>query len=471
MSSVQVFQRYFAFTMIGVVFGLIRLNISLQLAFAVTLCSCVFAFIVLRGQRRELPIYCLPNFWVILSTFFIYIFSPMILFSQKIDLSRRFESMGWRDAMPEALLYGALIFLATVTGILSAKKSTTVNISRGLKPNLVRFLWVVLLSSALYLRWVSQQGGLQNILATRNAQVNLGITRNVGYFVDVPIFLCGAVIFLYCYLLVEKEMSLIREILFLITIVFLISPNIASGSRSVFLFIFLAFIIAKKSNSVLSTNLMGFKINRNKLLAVLILIPLLVVAPRLYRDSSTFNPNSVKEAYSQSQVLTTIAGDDMIMVPTFAILLKKVPNDIQYMYGKSYLTAALKPIPRILWKNKPIEFDTYLNQRIFPETARYFGVAFSGASEPFVNFGFFGIAFFFHFLSRFNGYFTRVLVFNRNNPFILFSFSLWTAFMFILIRGNLSTDYHRFLFPCFAAFFVSTLVNSKSNDEISKFEK
>lgn len=191
----------------------------------------------------------------------------------------------------------------------------------------------------------------------------------------------------------------------------------------------------------------GIKAKKSHILIVLTLIPLIVVAPRVYRQNQAQISQIGSTAFSVTNVVETFTKEDTAMAPALAILLNDLGSAIPYQYGKSYLNLVAKPIPRSIWSGKPIEFDTQIMRILFPKyAASGVGFAFSAISEPLVNFGVFGVVLFFvaiGFLNRLN--FENLVT---GNSTIRIFLNAWTsAFMFVMIRGNLSVDFQRAFFP------------------------
>ena len=110
-------------------------------------------------------------------------------------------------------------------------------------------------------------------------------------------------------------------------------------------------------------------------------------------------------------------------------IYKKVPEDVGFLFGKTYVGSILFFIPRIIWPNKPHGAGYYCGKFIFGGTA---GVPPSATGEAYWNFSFFGIIF----LGFLNGVFMRWLsnthFINHDNPTwrAIYSIILTTAIVF-----------------------------------------
>jgi oligosaccharide repeat unit polymerase len=181
----------------------------------------------------------------------------------------------------------------------------------------------------------------------------------------------------------------------------------------------------------------------------------------MYRQTTTEFTEVGGKAFSMTNIAETFTKEDTAMAPTLSILIDNLGTNIPYQYGLSYLNLVSKPIPRSLWHGKPIEFDTQMMRILFPKYAAVgVGFAFSAISEPLVNFGVAGVIFFFFLLGILNAKLLRKL---SQTPSPLFLFlNAWTAgFMFVLIRGNLSVDFQRAVFPLFSGLIVLFLYDNR----------
>jgi oligosaccharide repeat unit polymerase len=221
-------------------------------------------------------------------------------------------------------------------------------------------------------------------------------------------------------------------------------PSITSGNRSVFIY-FVSIVLV----IYLST---GFKIKFKHLILALSSIPVLLFAPSSYRGQSTLSLTSLRESFSIQSFQNFLTAGDTLMAPAMSILLQNLQNGTVEFNGFSYINILLKPIPRDIWSSKPIEFDTQLMYANFPEYARFVGFSFSSLSEPYANFGLLGVIGFFLLLGFLN---QRLFLRSLKQQLLPILTNSWTAtFMYILARGNLSTDIHRILFPLITIFII-----------------
>ena len=310
---------------------------------------------------------------------------------------------------------------------------------------------------ALYFYWAGSQGNpFEAIFGSRSSQRSVGVLKSNGYLVDSLYGAFGVITAWLAYSVSEKNYQLTKKLL-PVCLIFVV-PSFLQGdrSKSVF-FIVVISIILTGSNK---------KVKKSHALIALILIPLIVVAPRVYRQSQDQLSNIGSAAFSVANIVDTFTHEDTAMAPTLSILLNDLGSKIPFQYGKSYLNLVAKPIPRALWPGKPVEFDTQMMRVLFPTyAASGVGFAFSAISEPLVNFGFIGVVFFFvgiGILNRFN--LERLTKAQSSGRVFL---NAWLAgFMFVLIRGNLSVDFQRAFFPLVSGLVVLYFHDARTKNRL-----
>lgn len=402
------------------------------------------------SQMYQFPFYIFPYFWMLFSLTFISVFSSISIARYGIALPYMFERYTWQRNFPDAILLCALAFTCISFGTSLSNSCTNPQDRPTYKISWYRAFSLLIFAALLYAYWASTQGGLNRVLTTRTGLQLNGVQRNVGYLVDSPMIAVSIFVCFYIYSELN-HLNLIIRLTILGCISALLTPYLLAGSRSIFIYVYLVCFIAKKIiNSKEKVKISQVRL-RN-ILILLFILPAIMVAPRIYRTDNSVNLESLKNAYTLKEISQTVIGGDALMIPTLSILIPEIGSKVESLHGASYLNLIAKPIPRALWSKKPIEFDMYLNNALFPETSRFYGVSFSAISEPLVNFGVFGVAVFFAFI----GYLYDLLVIRKFelNLRSLIIASWLTGFCFILIRGNLTTDFHRVVFPLCIALFV-----------------
>ena len=441
------------FILITITLILMQFNLTFASAMTWLLFVTSISLFHLRTCCRTLkiPFFILPYFWMIFSLMFISVFSSMFVANYNISLPYMFERYAWQNYFPDAIILSSLAFASLSFGTSLSNTHSRNRICHSYTISRYRALSMLFFAIFLYAYWASTQGGLSHVLTTRTGLQLNGVQRNIGYLVDSPIIAVSIFVCFYIYSEI-RHFKLLFRISLLGCITILLIPYVLAGSRSIFIYVYLVCFIAKNIIRYIEKgNIPKLKI-RN-IVIILLVLPAIMVAPRIYRTENSVNLESIKNAYSIKEISQTVIGGDALMIPTLSILIPEIGNKVGTLHGSSYLNLVTKPIPRILWKNKPIEFDMYLNNALFPETSRFYGVSFSAISEPLTNFGVFGVAVFFALI----GYLYDFLVLRRfelNLRSIIIA-SWLTGFCFILIRGNLTTDYHRVVFPLCIALFVT----------------
>jgi hypothetical protein len=183
--------------------------------------------------------------------------------------------------------------------------------------------------------------------------------------------------------------------------------------------------------------------------------------PRQYRNTEARSVSVtellVGDVLNPGQALQDFfTQSDTAMVDALAVELQFVPDSISYQFGRTYLEAASRPIPRAVWTDKPRAAETQLMATIWPQLATG-GVQFyfSVFGEPYLNLGLVGVIV----VSTLFGLFWRALYawFARApaNPFVIVFFALSWPFLLVYVRGGIGADYQRhliYLLPVLAAY-------------------
>ena len=409
-----------------------------------------------RAKISRLPWYVYPTFWITVSIFMIFFLTPLITIYGSTNIRPPFEDWNWEVEYGSTLMLGSISLFALLLGSI---RTNTSQIEYSIFPrgkfwksnvNQLTSILLIFYGVLGYLVWIKEQGGLNSIFSNRNQLQAQGFIFNNGYLYDSLLVVTGV---LTALLARKRSLGFLKPGIIEIGILLTMLPYIARGDRSVFLYTLTVVAIIYSLTS--KTNRVRFKTK----LIILFLIPLMVVTPRIYRHADTFSLASIKNGYSISNITETVTGLDTAMVPALTILRSQLGVSIDYQLGKSYVKGLFKPLPRAIWKNKPMELDRQLNLTLFPRTSQQVGFSFSGLSEPLVNFGLFGVITFFFVLGRLEN---RITNFRKAiNPHKIISLAWVSGFMFILIRGNLSTDYQRLLFPL-----IPALISIRKTNEI-----
>ncbi len=404
------------------------------------------------------------NVWVLASLLLIFLVSPLVRNLSNSQLPLVFARRDTETYMNQVNSLASIAILSTILGSRILLQSRT-KISQvgylqpfqSFKPSIGVSSVLFIFWMALYFYWAGSQGNpFEAIFGSRSSQRSVGVLKSNGYLVDSLYGAFGVITAWLAYSVSEKNYQLTKKLL-PVCLIFVV-PSFLQGdrSKSVF-FIVVISIILTGSNK---------KVKKSHALIALILIPLIVVAPRVYRQSQDQLSNIGSAAFSVANIVDTFTQEDTAMAPTLSILLNDLGSKIPFQYGKSYLNLVAKPVPRALWPGKPVEFDTQMMRVLFPTyAASGVGFAFSAISEPLVNFGFIGVVFFFvgiGILNRFN--LERLTKAQSSGRVFL---NAWLAgFMFVLIRGNLSVDFQRAFFPLVSGLVVLYFHDARTKNRL-----
>ncbi len=385
------------------------------------------------------------NVWVLASLLLIFLVSPLVRNLSDAQLPLVFARRDTETYMNQVNSLASIAILSTILGsrILLQSRTKISQVGylqpfRSFKPSIGVSIVVFIFWIALYFYWAGNQTDtLEAIFGSRSSQRSIGVIKSNGYLVDSLYGAFGVITAWLAYSVRENDYQLTKKLL-PVCLIFVV-PSFFQGDRSkMVFFIVVISIILTGSNR---------KVKKSHMLIALILIPLIVVAPRVYRQSQDQLSNLGSAAFSLTNIVDTFTQEDTAMAPALAILLNDLGSKIPFQYGKSYINLVAKPIPRTLWPEKPVEFDTQMMRVLFPTyAASGVGFAFSAISEPLVNFGLIGVLFFFVGIGILNRFNLERLKKGQSSGSVFLN--AWLAgFMFVLIRGNLSVDFQRAVFP------------------------
>jgi len=298
-------------------------------------------------------------------------------------------------------------------------------------------LVVVIFLAFFYGSWVSNQGGISEVIfGTRALRRSIEVDLSNGYALDSLIGVFGVFTFWY-FVFLNGNNKKARYLSILCSI--LLIPSLATGNRFFTIYysmVLISIYLASRRN-----------IRKRLIVFFLVALILVVVVPREYRGLvERPTPTKLLRLFSQENLIKTFSGEDLAMAPGFAILLANNEFNKTKLHGTSYLHILSKPIPRSVWVGKPYPISQRLMAENFPEVYRYTGFAFSALCEPYFNFGPPGVILFFFLLGViWQGLFRLSVVENTARGIYLNS---WIApFAVYLMRGDLSVDIQRCAFP------------------------
>lgn len=133
-----------------------------------------------------------------------------------------------------------------------------------------------------------------------------------------------------------------------------------------------------------------------------------------------------------------VAGRDAVSGQV--AIVQKVPDEVPYLYGATYVSAGAFFIPRSLWPTKPRGAGAHVTAIIFegwPSTAGYEGQSFpaSGMGEAYWNFGVPGVVAVFALFGLFHRVLAQKFLQRSRNPFIALM-----MMMAVVTLGDIDSD-------------------------------
>ncbi|MBD1541858.1 oligosaccharide repeat unit polymerase [Arthrobacter sp. IA7] len=304
---------------------------------------------------------------------------------------------------------------------------------------------VVAVGYGLYTLYVLQVGWSAYWAATlsgRSPELRSALNSNSGYLYSGLQFATGALM-LVVYQAALKGQK-VKALVLVAMLVLSVFPQIASGSRSVFIpvGVGLLFILHSVKPSVM-------KMSRVALWGPVAFV-LGFVAPRIWRDNLATGGSivdSLRVAVEPENLFDNFFGGlDTAMIDSYALqIAAQQQGEISYQLGSTYLGLFSSVIPRALWPGKPVSVDELLNAVLFPATdAKNIGFAFGVYSEPTLNFGLLGVIFIPLLVGLALGALTNRV---KASNYIVPSFVLLmvTSYVFPIMRGSISFDSQRLL--------------------------
>ena len=413
----------------------------------------------LGGHFRS-SLFAFPHTWFLIAVSYLFVLIPILHISNISYTNTLFPGFDWETNLGRAVLISGLfmnIFLALSLLYFLNRISQKVYFKIPvIQINLALLILVFLYSIFGFGIWINQIGGLPALLLTRSAFTQSGLQFQNGYLYASLNFGFGAILLLLLKGLFSKD-RILTVFSFIVAIIFML-PDLIRGTRVNGLFAVVCCVTAYAlyRNSIGEVSLFS----KIRWLIIVLSVPLVVIAPRLYRVQRNIALSSFMQAFDARNLFDSFAGYDSAMDLGLSIFLK---SNLDLGYGKSYIEGILRPVPRAIWPGKPHELDVYLNQAIFPETSSHVGISFSGFSEPMFNFGLVGVILFALVLGWLSSF-----VFLRSKygeiRFILLTIFL-SAFSFNVLRGNLSSSYSQLVFPLVASFLIIKKEYHPSNRE------
>lgn len=250
---------------------------------------------------------------------------------------------------------------------------------KGIEP---KILLVYILTFGVFLFYIAQRGGItSHILSWSQGRFN-ALAGDGPFFVFIKI---GAYACLVWYALTKDA---IKSPLFWVMLLSMLPTSfLLTGSRSSLVFYIVLFFIiyVLREKSIPVGRSLGFAF-----IALFVLSSLGLVRNSAYRgeiDWSSLLNFRILEGVEQAQVeIARRKYDENAYLP----LVAYVPNQVNYLWGESYVGSLLFFIPRFMWESKPRGAGALAGERIFGKTSGA-GTPPGAVGEAYWNFGYVGV--------------------------------------------------------------------------------
>lgn len=321
-------------------------------------------------------------------------------------------------------IFTLLAVLFTYAGYLLTK-NTKFNLRPKIHKSNIRtkLIWWSVICSAIAFGFFMSQGGIQawinswGILGGRTeAMENLGpILAFIGGLYYIP------TIWIFC-----KNKEVLKDPVFwFFAVIFALCGFLANGSRYGIL-------------QALTTYLMAWVlINRNfpivKVILGGVVFVMLFGMLGMLRSSATYHGSAADWSVLSQDASTYLdyavtEGTRRSQEKPDLQVMRKVPREVDYLYGKSYLYLIATYVPRFLWPDKPHSGAYYTGRLIFNVK---WGIPVEEIGEVYWNFGALGFLLFF----MFKGFIYKVFV-NTFTHYTQYGAAVILYFMFLFSGGS-----------------------------------
>ncbi len=135
-------------------------------------------------------------------------------------------------------------------------------------------------------------------------------------------------------------------------------------------------------------------------------------------------------------------------------ILERVPRDVAYLRGSSYIAALALPIPRMLWSDKPKQISGRVGRTFYGVV---WGIPPGPIGEAYWNFGIGGIIAVYALFGIFHRMLARAFLRHANQPIAVVFYAV-TLFLFCHPATNSLVNYLCMLFPLFVLMLAFGLV-------------
>lgn len=160
-------------------------------------------------------------------------------------------------------------------------------------------------------------------------------------------------------------------------------------------------------------------------------------------------------------VTRLLAGSYLMDIGKTSVIVDTFPDQISFLYGRSFILFAIAPIPRTIWPEKPsARISGYVGETVYdrPDLA---GIPPGLLAESYMNFGFVGVLLCFVLLGAIMSVAYRKLVFSQRSPLSRLKYIYFVAiFMFILLTVDFTAAIVHLIVTAVAILFYSKLLFS-----------
>jgi len=315
-----------------------------------------------------------------------------------------------------------------------------------------------------YYFFVSSSGGLLNLVRNiilRNQLRTTDYYRLLFQFAQVASLLWFA-----------SDKKATKRVSFWLLVILNILMLLSLGNRGVVLLFVIQLLVLgelKSANGILS----AVKRRLRRLFKVVVFVVLFLavgVGLLAWRQASVASVRggrfSVSEVLHNATQLThgetfmrfLFGGANLASIEAVATIVESTPNQMSYLWGKSFFWLVLMPIPRVIWPNKPTTLGIVIKRTLFDKYAMGGGVPPSWIGELYLNFHVIGVilgSLLFGYVSAkvYDYYLKR-----QGNPLVqVFYTYYFVVFMFNLTKTEFRTAIIRltgFLIALLLAYFI-----------------
>ena len=160
--------------------------------------------------------------------------------------------------------------------------------------------------------------------------------------------------------------------------------------------------------------------------------------------------NHVGRAQKENVVEAVVGSGNFLDVGRTSIIIERVPEEMEYKYGTTYLYWLVGWIPRVVWPEKPnVSLGPKIKEQIYNLQVRNHGYPPGMIAEAFINFGYPGIIIvmflFGYLLKSFYDYMNSKIY--TNDLFLL----IYVSVIWRLAFGGIGLNFSQMIMQCLMA--------------------